>query len=438
MTGVSERSGSPKTAGPFSVLESKVIRRTIFILAVGLGLLSVGERLAFIASPRGAATDFSQDYLSARAFNDGLDPYTDTGQLVDRYFGSRSGYYDLLPPGQKNPHPPAFVALNLPLAHLPYKTARVLWLAVSALLTAIALGWFARTLGASQWTSVGVGIGGLAIPVVQTDLVYGQVNGVLLLLLLAAWVALRKKRDNLAGVSLGFAAALKLFPLLMILLLLRQRRFRAAIWQLATAGAVTVGAVLVFGLHTTVNFIEKVSPSNLRYWRAAPMNLSLIAIPFRWLTRSTWRPSALNSPFLAWAIALGLFAACVFFLLRAAESSFDRAYWLVVPWMLLATPLVWESYLVLLLPLLGIMIVDSLGEGRIPRLHILIAMGVVAVGLLPGLPHPLATSAWQQLIGYSLPTYGLIILAINSLRPVQSSTNAKTLGMHPLTANASA
>src|SRR2546421_666038 len=98
--------------GPTSLFQSRLLPPPVLVLGVLLGIASVTARIGFIQSPRAGAADFSQDYLSARAWNDGIDPYTDTSTLVDRYFGTRSGYYDLLPAGQKNPHPPAFILLN--------------------------------------------------------------------------------------------------------------------------------------------------------------------------------------------------------------------------------------------------------------------------------------------------------------------------------------
>jgi len=400
---------------------SPFILRGLAIVAVILGLLSVASRLAFIYSPRGITNDFTQDYVSARAWMDGLDPYGDTTQLVNRYFGPNSPYDAIDKYGQGGtPHPPTMIIAVRALAGLPYKAARVCWLILMAGAAALALGWFARLIGAKRHTAIVIGIGGLAIPTVQTDLVYGQSNGLLLLLLVVAWWALERDKQRQAGIALGIATAFKIFPFLMLIPLLRMRNYRAAVWTAGVTGGTTVIAGLVMGFSRTISFIRTVSPANVRFWRAAPMNLSLLSVPYRWLTKSVWRPLSASAPALAGVIAAGFLIMLLVAAFRNRARPVGDVFWAAVPFVLLATPTVWETYLVLLIPG-AFLLIRSLMEGQRFRYFwpILIAQAVVLIGLFPGLPPALHMSTTAQLLGYSLPMYGLVVLCIGSFVAVR-------------------
>src|SRR2546421_2903569 len=131
-----------KSAEARRVRLSPQMLRFLGFLAVVLGLVSVLSRVSYTFTNRGVTNDFTEDYVSARAWSDGLDPYTDTGKLIPRYFGSNSAYYDIDPIGQGGtPHPPPMVLSVWLLSWLPYKAARIIWLLLMASATALALGW---------------------------------------------------------------------------------------------------------------------------------------------------------------------------------------------------------------------------------------------------------------------------------------------------------
>src|SRR5262249_49806423 len=65
----------------------------------------------------------------------------------------------------------------------------------------------------------------------------GQLNPVLLLSITGAWIAARRERDGLAGVLLGVAAAMKLFPIFLFIAPALRRR-----WSTLVAGAITTSS----------------------------------------------------------------------------------------------------------------------------------------------------------------------------------------------------
>ncbi|MCO1655841.1 glycosyltransferase 87 family protein [Pseudonocardia humida] len=141
-------------------------------------------------------------------------------------------------------YPPVAAVLFAPLALLPLAVLKVLW-------TALGLGLLARVAHRCA-RAVGVPSGAPAAAVVvlvtaattwldpvRTTLYLGQINIVLLALVVLDLLGRRESRWR--GVGLGLAAAVKLTPLLFVAYLLLRGRYRAAataVGTFAAAGAV--------------------------------------------------------------------------------------------------------------------------------------------------------------------------------------------------------
>jgi alpha-1,2-mannosyltransferase len=249
-----------------------------------------------------------------------------------------------------NPHTPLHALLMTPFAMLPFQVARFAWLAVSVILFVVAIGWMASVLGASRATSVAVGAGALALPLVATDLRFGQSNSVLLLVLVGAWVGLRRGNERLAGAALGLVAAMRLFPALMIIPLIRLRKWRAVGWMLGTAVALTGLGTLVVGFDDTWRFVTEVSRSNLGLWAPNPDNISLAALPIRQFAPEDPATglTVVTSPVMFAVVATMLLLA--FAAWRTPARQTGDAYWAAIPWMVAASPLAWEHYAIALIP----------------------------------------------------------------------------------------
>jgi hypothetical protein len=97
-------------------------------------------------------------------------------------------------------------------------------------------------------------------PPVPVHFTWGQVQLLLLLLLTLAWLCLRRGREAAAGILIGLAIALKLFPLLLVIPLALQRRWLCVTVALATAAAVLVPSFALVGWEQTSFYITKVLP----------------------------------------------------------------------------------------------------------------------------------------------------------------------------------
>jgi Glycosyltransferase family 87 len=364
-------------------------------------------------NPRRTVNDFTVDFVSARAFLDGGKPYADTNALARRYL-SGTGVTQV-PFGDqhaRNPHPPAYILLVVPLARLPYSVARNVWLIVMTLSVAVAMGLVARTARGSIRIAVAVALCTLALPPVSLELRIGESNALILLALVVGWREIRKGRQVWGGAALGVASAVKLYPLFLLIPLLRKRSNKAALAQLGTSGVITVATGFMFGLPTLLRVVTQVIPTNSRYWLAAPHNLSLVAIPFRWLTVTRWNEGPMDAPLVAFLIALGLGLLCVSAAARTRAGLSQDMYWAAIPWMLLATPLCWYQYTVLVLPLIYLVLNPHLSRSQLPPWFAVIAIALILIWTTDLLPTGGRESVVALLAAFALPTYGLLILGV--------------------------
>jgi alpha-1,2-mannosyltransferase len=150
-----------------------------------------------------------------------------TGEFADlsvyRYGGDAvldlSSPYDARDPATGYPftYPPAAAVLMAPLALVPGTATAALWTAASAACLAAAVVLLGRTSGwSSPWMLASVVVGAIALEPVWQNFAFGQINTLVMLAVLADM--LRPERRT-AGVLLGLAAAVKLTPLIFVVLL---------------------------------------------------------------------------------------------------------------------------------------------------------------------------------------------------------------------------
>lgn len=401
------------------------LRLAMLAVAVALGVLAVASRWTSFDPKHLTRNEFTEDFVSARAIADGEDPYADTDALIARTLG-RDQSYEVAPMRLRNPHTPAQIAAVRTVAPLSYRAARLVWLLFQSAAMAGAAALLLRELGWSGGSSVAAGIGSLSIPVVQRELVYGNVTGIVLLLFVLAWRGLRRGGDTPAGIALGAAAALRLFPLFAIIPLVRMRRSKAIAWQLGTFLVLSLAGVLVAGSGSAGAFRSSAT-ANFEFWRSAPMNMSLPGISFRWLTDSFWHDAPFDAPGPAAAVASILTLACAAAALTTPARRSEDIFWSAAPWMVLASPLAWDRFAILVLPLVAVVVARAARRGSLPGIGVLLATLPVALGTLPWLETPYRdTSVPVLLFGYGLTTYGIAAFALMDALPARSPRPAPT------------
>lgn len=283
------------------------------------------------------STDYSQDYLSARSLFRGGSVYA---PLEEEATGRV----------RVNDHPPPYVVSLAPLALLPYPAAYVTLAVVNLAATVAAglligksCGWGA----AGAWAVV---FGLMAHPGTATGVREGNVSAILLLLIVVAWRAAERGRGLLAGACVGLAAGVKLFPGLLGLAFLVTRDWRGAFAAACVGVICWLGAEVTVGPRDVWIYVAERAPENARTFTPSAHNLSMAGVAHRtfgepdpntpWLERAAVRPDLVTV--VLWSgriLVLGLLAFS--FLRTGLATTPDRAFSLLVPAMLLLSPLTW-------------------------------------------------------------------------------------------------
>ena len=126
-------------------------------------------------------------------------------------------------------YPPTLAVLLTPLLDLPPRVAAGLWFGVSLAALVAGMLAFRHALGRRgpfHWRADGIPIA-LVFLSLASGLERGQVGPLLLGLAGLAFLALERRRDVLAGVLVALAAAIKVYPALLLVALALARRGRA-------------------------------------------------------------------------------------------------------------------------------------------------------------------------------------------------------------------
>lgn len=139
--------------------------------------------------------------------------------------------------------PPLSAVWPLPLLWLPDEPAGVIWIAIGAVAWSSAW-WIAfKLIGirvAWMWTGVALAVYATVFYWFSANIILGNVNHLILGGLAAFALAHVRGRATLAGVLLGLAMATKLWPSVILLVLVRERSWHTAGWALGTAAVTTL------------------------------------------------------------------------------------------------------------------------------------------------------------------------------------------------------
>jgi hypothetical protein len=190
-------------------------------------------------------------------------------------------------------YPPPFLLLPRALLLLTteFFSQRVLFSSASLVLLFYACAAAARTLGGVAerrlWLLTPLF---LAMPAVLITIQLGNFHLATVALCLLCWVALEKRQDGLAGSLLAAATLSKIFPGLLGVIFLMQRRWRAVAFTCLAAAALGALSVVVLGTGVWRDFLFYQLPNiqsgeALRFLADSPReiayNLAPFGIPFK-------------------------------------------------------------------------------------------------------------------------------------------------------------
>lgn len=263
-------------------------------------------------------------------------------------------------------YPPAFAALFAPITLLSRPAGHAIWAVFQVVVLMACLPVLLSVAGTRKWTALAVAAVALLWPL-MANISAGQVNTLLLLLVLLAWRSVDTGHPWRAGFLIALGAHIKVLPVVLLPMLLVQRRFKAAL-ATATFGLLLIALPAVWTIpakgfapgcaavwEMNVAFVgQLVKPRLLSQFAIdagglAPGNLSLSAQFGRWFAYDGGSPSGNSVRWLGFAVAAIMYAAA----LCAARENPWRKFELR-PWGLcliagmLGNPLVWPAHLVLL------------------------------------------------------------------------------------------
>ncbi len=397
----------------------------IWWAVLGLGLLLLGTQV-WLASQQ--PNDFCQDYQASQHLLQGHSAYLPVHCWVGTSNVPVTIEYD--------PHPPTSVLLAFPFGLLPFSSATLLW-GCFCLAAYLAAGWL--LLGQVGWRSLpGIALftlGSGLWPALRLSLSLQNLAECTLLLLVGAWLLERRGKHRWAGVLLGLAALLKLWPALLLLGAIIYRRWAIVRSALLTIVGATILTVVVLGPQAIADYLGPVQ-ANERAWVPAPENLSIAGVITRPLTgyndHAVVVPPLLPGISLPSAVLLGEIAAglvllaTLLFLWRCRQRHQSAAgeilaQGVLITMLLLIFPVTWYWSLTLLLIPDALLMLALRELPRPPtwwwltlQITLLFPCGAawpciwLANTLLKQPPN--ALTGWATLL-YDVPTIALLVLA---------------------------
>lgn len=332
--------------------------------------------------------DFIQEYLSARALREGLNPYSPVAELAERF----EPEIPIPTFPHPTPHPPPVLVLSFPLAWLNLKFASFAWLLFELICLGTATLLLFFSAGKARIFHVLVCfVLILGWYPVWKDLILGQLGSVLLLCLTGLVVAAGKHDYRTAGFLLGSAMAMKLigWPIALFYLIRRN-------WTVVSiAGGTFLGwnllASLLCGPRVVLQYYLEIGTAVVPLYRAHEENFSLWSIGWRLfdgtgspVLEGMMSPPLVSLPALAVWVSAGVCIAALVLGLRLGLLANDetRALSILVCFSILLSPVVWDHYLVLaLLPIF--VALHGLRTLDFPPTESLLSISVMIVALVP-------------------------------------------------------
>ncbi len=338
-----------------------------------------------------ALPDFPNYYLGGERLFDGRPVYGALEAEVEERFGVQG--YDAYPAD-----PPPAVILVAPLSLLPYDTAWLVLAGVSVLILVTVTYFTSREVGFPSEVGVAIACFALLTTSFRFLLIRNHIESLVLLVGFLGWLALRRRGSEAAGVWWGIATALKLFPGMWLLGLVRRGTRAGLVAGAATVIVATVVSFAVLGWSNVSDFATQVVGAST-VWYGALGNYSLLSLG-----------TALSSETLGWVLTGVGAAVLVPVYIRWAVRP-DQVWVAGTAVALLLSPLSWLNYLVLAIP--ALVIVGARLDIRLTADRWLLVGLVASLGFWG----PVVFSAELPSILVSfVPTYGLVALFVVAIR----------------------
>lgn len=384
------------------------------------------------------ASDYFQDWTSGRNVLLGKEAYPVLRHWLDEHLGASPHRVLYV---ERNAHPPSSILMVLPFCLLDYRPSYLLWDASQFVCFLLGFWLLGRELSLRWSWSLVLMVAGVLMfcgPLRQ-QVMQGQFNGVLVLLVAAAWRASRQGRDVWAGVWLGLATAIKLYPGFLFVHFLLLRRWRLLGAGTATFLALTALTWAVLGTEALRVYVVEVMPV-VSQFRAGWPNASLPGFWSKLFDAGQGKDAAglvlLRYDALLCRVGMGLSVSALLGLwawallsrpaapapqhLQARQRREDLLFSLSLLTMSLVSPITWDHYLLVLL--VSLLIMSRELPWSDPRAWLLTVIAGLCFLTPPtlwhwaGLPMNGVAVPWQTLTVLSFQLYALLLWFVLNLR----------------------
>lgn len=316
-------------------------------------------------------------------------------------------------------HPPLLAYLLQPFVLLGEAESQYLWFAINAVVVLILAATVIRTgpdIARQYWgvTTMGIAIASPTRMALQS----GNIAIIVAACVLGSF-ALSRRNPQVAGVLLGLAAMLKIYPAVLVVFYVLDPRRRLAAWY-SLLGAMGMAGVVILTYDTTPfrNFASKALVLKDVYPYAADTNTSFTAFWGRLLTANPYVAPLWHAPLLAYILTalccLAVLGLCLWYgRSPGSQNEANLAFGLWLCAMLLVSSV--NTYHSLILLAWPVLVLIEVVRDHAPRLMLWLLVGVVLIGVAPGwvasipeLTAPLHSGVGAVLLVPSL--YGMLIL----------------------------
>lgn len=303
------------------------------------------------ANYQDTGSDFMQDYLSARLLLQGESIYgRGITEAANRMLGTA---------GIENFHPPPSALFFTPLALLPYRAAFWFWSAVSLVLYLVIVGTIGKNLSMDREKTLLLQALLLFWYPFLSGLALGQSSMVIAFCIVSCWSFLKRKRGVLAGIMVGTACLLKLYPLFLLAFFAMRKSWRPLLSSLVVILAGSAATLAIVGPADIATYVLDVAQRDVREWGVFPLNISLTGFFYPLLIENGYADAPVDSETTAQGIVLALSAVLAVTALSKCRSlsrhgeGVTIGYSLACVTMLLLSPITWiHICIILLLPIL--------------------------------------------------------------------------------------
>jgi hypothetical protein len=362
----------------------------------------------------GEAGDYFQDWASGRNVLEGKEAYPSLSRWLKHHLGDKPIEVKV----ERNAHPPSSLLLLAPFCIFDYQISFLVWNLFQFVCFVLGVKLIERELSVRPSLALFLMIAGLLLVCgpLRKQVLMGQFNGVLLLLFVGTWVSARRGHSVGAGIWLGLATAIKLYPGFFFVYFLLGRQWRLVLTGGVTFVLVTGLTVALLGMETFRVYVTEIMPL-VSHSRAGWPNASLMGIWSKLFDAGSGYDAGhilllWPSPLLCrLGIAISVLTVLAFWgqaVWRKGTEQQDLCFSLTMLTMMLISPITWDHYLLVLILPLYIMSRELMWRDRRSWLLTFLA----AVCCVP--PDMLWSLAGLDLTGKALPWQTLTVLSVHA------------------------